>query len=191
MSKSKLISLSGTVLVLAGVLIILYGMLDMFLYPNLPSWMPLVAVGSFLAFQFGLVGLYARQVETSGLVGLLGFVTTFTGASLYAGLALFESFTPSVQVESAPDQAYVAAAAVFAAGTILLGLSSITEKAIPLWPSLLLALSAVMIALAVVRFGSAPPLVSPPWGAWLLGISQIWFGLILRGQPTPAGDSHI
>jgi hypothetical protein len=88
MSTAKLIRWSGLISILAGVLYALGALLhpageDLAAYTN-PNWVPAHQVYwvSAMLMLFGLVGLYARQVEKTGWLGLVGFVLAFIGTVL-------------------------------------------------------------------------------------------------------------
>src|SRR5215467_8503901 len=97
MSFTKLIHAMGLVCIFAGLLIALAEILH-------PAGEDLIAVYSPLwstahmtwwlgvvLLQFGLIGLYARHAEALGWLGLTGFVLTFFGAGLTAGILFLQS----------------------------------------------------------------------------------------------------
>ena len=51
----------------------------------------LITVGAFFMLG-GLVGLYSRQVEKAGILGVVGFLTAFVGSALFIGLAWYFEF---------------------------------------------------------------------------------------------------
>src|SRR3990172_120185 len=79
MSSAKLIRWSGLAAMLGGVLLIL-GSINW----EQPPWSWLGTLGSIL-LVFGLIGIYAVQVEESGLAGFLGFVFVVAGGMILIG----------------------------------------------------------------------------------------------------------
>ena len=55
-----------------------------------------------LLLPLGLVGLYARQSEATGPLGLVGFVMAFAGTVLVAGFAWVDTFVAPQLATSAP-----------------------------------------------------------------------------------------
>jgi hypothetical protein len=49
-----------------------------------------------------LVGLYARQAEAAGPLGLVGFLAAFLGTGLLMGASWTNTFTPPVVAREAP-----------------------------------------------------------------------------------------
>ncbi len=112
MSSSNLIRWSGLAAVLGGVL----GVVSEFLRQTIDFSDPEAAVNtasyavdSLLGLlltalvQLGLVGLYARQAEASGVLGLISFLLAFLGTGLALGLAFIEAFVTPVVVTQAPE----------------------------------------------------------------------------------------
>lgn len=167
MSSQNLMRWSGVALVLAAVLIVV----PTLFHPDAlspqaelnPAWGPvhiIVGVG-FLFSLFGLVGLYARQAEKTGALGLIGFILAFIGNTLLVGLALFvEGFIAPV-VSSGHGTtpvlhpagllggpAFTASAFTvfaFSLGFLLIGLAGLRAKILPRWPNLLLIVSAPLV----------------------------------------------
>ena len=101
MSSSNLIRWSGLAAVVAGVLSLIADLLAMSQIGPFTVW---VTTGTYafesllrmsvlvLLLPLGLVGLYARQSEAAGLLGLMGFVVAFAGTVLVAGFAWTATF---------------------------------------------------------------------------------------------------
>ena len=91
MSSTKLIHWSGLVLMLGGILLaagsFMHPPADLAEYALYPLWVPAHLLGgiAFLLISLSLVGLYARQSEKMGLLGLTSFVLAFVGCTLLAG----------------------------------------------------------------------------------------------------------
>src|SRR3989442_11749288 len=90
MSTSSLYRLSGIVLIIAAMLTVVSNIALTLFFPNsgptVPPgdvmsalWSPAWIIGFVggVLLLFGLVGLYLRQAQGAGIVGLLGFLLTF------------------------------------------------------------------------------------------------------------------
>jgi hypothetical protein len=106
MSASALMRLAGVSAMLAGLCFIIIGM---FHPENVPSsvttttWVNVHIVATALGFfgLFGMAGLYARQVEKSGWLGLTGFLLLSVWFVLITGFSFVEAFIlPHLAAES-------------------------------------------------------------------------------------------
>ena len=95
MSSTKLIRWSGLLLMLGGIGLAIHFIThppgetaQYTLYPlwGLAHWLGGIAA---LLVLFGLIGVYLRQSEELGMLGLVGFVLAFVGTALFAGVQLF------------------------------------------------------------------------------------------------------
>ena len=117
MSSSSLVRLGGLAAVIAAVLLLTVGIIDAYhidAYQSaelnreflttgthaIESVLLLIALGVLL--PLGLVGLYARQSETAGLLGLVGFVVAFAGTVLVSGFVWVDTFVAPELATSAP-----------------------------------------------------------------------------------------
>ena len=55
-----------------------------------------------LLFLFGLLGIYSRQVEQVGILGMIGFAAAFIGTSIFVGFMILEAFLPAPTVTALP-----------------------------------------------------------------------------------------
>lgn len=141
MTRSELIRWDGLIAILAGVLVLVVTFLPQELrFPGLleatdPARWLYWAVG--LATAFALIGIYAIQVEESGMWGLLGFVLATVGNALFFA-------------ENVPELA----GAIMAPGMVLLGIGSWKAGKLPRWvPGLWFA--AVVIGVPGAFLGDA------------------------------------
>ena len=91
------VRLSGVALILGGILLAVHLFThpagELAKYASEPTWVPSHAIGAaaYLLIPLGLMGLYARQADRMGWLGLIALVLTFVGATLSAGASLFLS----------------------------------------------------------------------------------------------------
>jgi len=110
MSSSNLIRWSGLAAVVSSVLVVLNEFLGLTQTDNpemfttdtyaFGSLLQMVAV---VLLPLGLVGLYARQSEAAGPLGLLGFLAAFAGTVLVAGFVWTATFIAPELARSAPQ----------------------------------------------------------------------------------------
>src|SRR5512138_3210082 len=97
MSSTKLIRWSGLSLLLGGVAFAVHLLThppgETAQYAFYPLWVPSHLIGGIasILILLGLVGLYVRQSEKVGLLGLIGFILAFVGWTLSAGALIFFS----------------------------------------------------------------------------------------------------
>ncbi len=130
----------------------------------------------------GLVGLYARQSEASGPLGLVGFVMAFAGTVLVAGFFWASAFIAPVLAIEAPEllavrslPGFFRSFIVFGLGWLLFGVATLRAGVYPRVAAVLLIGGAV---LTVIRL----PLTSV-----VLGAAVAWMGYVLftgRGVST-------
>ena len=204
MSTAKLIRWSGLISILAGVLYAFGALLhpageDLAAYAN-PNWVPAHYVYwvSAMLMLFSLVGLYARQVEKTGWLGLVGFVLAFIGTVLVDSIFVMASTVIHLVAVQAPalfDQA--AAPPTFGVlvvvlgyilGYILFGIATMRAGVLPRWSGLLLIIGSamVMISEAVPLNVSLSDLIVTI-GDVSFGTGFVWMGFALwseKREPT-------
>ena len=131
----------------------------------------------------GLVGLYARQSEASGPLGLVGFVVAFAGTVLVAGFFWTSAFIAPVLAVEAPEllavrslPGFFRSFIVFGLGWVLFGVATLRAGVYPRSAAVLLIVDAL---LTVIRL----PLTSV-----VLGAAVAWMGwyVLVTGRGTPA-----
>lgn len=104
LSPSDLIRLSGLALMLGCALFVITGFTQMYLLLFNPAGYlsvfgfvsPITLVAGPLVV-LGLIGLYARQLEAAGILGLVAFLATFFGLAFVMGVYWYNSFVvPSI-----------------------------------------------------------------------------------------------
>ena len=157
MSSSNLIRLGGLAAVLGGVMLVAVGLAQLVLNLLFPN--PGVVSGGAMTVSsiqlalallgqplvvLGLVGLYARQSEVTGIFGLIGFLVTFVGTLLVSALGV-------EGVEGVAPLAYL--------GWALFGIASLQAGIYPRMAAILLIISAVtagMFSLLIVALVVGP-----------------------------------
>jgi hypothetical protein len=198
MSSANLIRWSGLASLLAGVLHIL----GAFLHPvgedlaaiNSPNWVPahLVLWVSGILILLGLTGLYTRQAEKTGWLGLVSFVLAFIGMAVGGGLLLIVSIIIPLIATEAPaliGQAMTPPAFVlpvvavgFGLGFILFGVATMRAGVLPRWAGLLLIIGAVL------QMAEGSPIdrmllhVILTTGRVVFGLSFAWMGYALWSE---------
>lgn len=196
MSSSSLIRWGGLTAILAGVLLVVTDLLNLAIDPNEPfsesATTGIYAFQSVLNLLFavllliGLVGLYARQSEAAGSLGLAGFLVAFLGTALLTGFlwaALF--IAPDLAVEApavldeGPPPGFFLTLITFGVGWLLFGIATLWARVYPRIPAILLIIGAVIIILPL------------PFTGIVLGIAVAWLGFALftgggasAGQPS-------
>jgi len=201
LSPYALIRWSGLCAILGGVLVAAFPLV----HPNhdaagytSTTWVPahlMPHVGAVLAL-FALLGLFARQFERAGWLGLAGFVAAVIGtASLLTG-AMIEAFiipfmglqTPEI-VDGPPPpgvgEAFMTISILFTFGWVLLGIATARAHVLPRSVGILLAVGAV-----VLMFGDSVTSgllgYDNLWGIGfaLFGAALAWLGYALWSDPS-------
>src|SRR5215216_2204196 len=132
---------------------------------------------------FGLVALYAAQVEQSGLLGGLGMVLSVVGTTLVSGVVLVEIAGASgAGVENVLEAGLLGALALlgglaFLIGLILFGAATMRAGVFPRWAGLLLIVGDVVFGAGDFT-GSAAPVVFVV-GALITCAGFVWLGVAL------------
>jgi len=192
MSASELVGRSGLAAVVASVLLLIGDLLSIFAIGFISESVPT----AFFVFVFvlyllgaallliGLVGLYVRQSEAGGVLGILGFLVAFLGTVLLAGAAWTQVFIapllPSeVTVLLQRNLGVMLVSIVFAVGWFLFGVAMLRARVYPRRAAVVLTVGAVIAALPI-------PLL--PSGI-VLHVAVAWLGFALfTGRGTSAAQ---
>ena len=163
MSSKTLYRLSGLALLLGSLLVVLFTIMQFVVFPggtpdrspdrySSPLWQPilLLMVLGWLLIVGGLPGMYARQSERAGWLGLVGFALTGFAVLLFAAVsALYALVIPLLDTHTqllltgydnlilnggrTPPLVvfFVGAFLVLSAGSFLLGLATIRADVLP------------------------------------------------------------
>jgi len=199
MSTAKLISWSGLISILAGVLYALGALLhpvgeDLAAYAS-PKWVPAHQVYwvSAMLMLFGLVGLYARQVEKTGWLGLVGFVLAFIGTVLVDSIFVMASTVIHLVAVQAPalfDQAgapptfgVLVVVLGFILGYILFGVATMRAGVLPRWSGLLLIIGSAMFMISeAVPLNASLSHLIVTIGDVIFGAGFVWMGFALWSE---------
>lgn len=204
MDTQNLIRWSGLALLVAGMLWLLSilhppdtleGMLA-------PAWGPshyVTAVASML-LVFGLIGLYAYQMEKVGWLGLIAFILTVAGSAMLitaellgGALAPTLAANPATQSLVNPQQAgpFVIVIGLIAVlgtvGNILLGIAIMRAGVLPRWAGLLIIIGYVFLVFGI---GLPALAIFADVGIVLSGLGYAWCGFRIW-HVNPAGAEHV
>jgi hypothetical protein len=188
MSSSDLIRWAGLAAILAGVLLVVADLLNLAIGFDEDEPFSETATTGIYAFQsvvnllsavlllIGLVGLYARQSEAAGLLGLAGFLVAFLGTALVTGLLWSGLFiVPALAVEvpaflnelEGPPPGFFLSFITFALGWLLFGIATLRARVFPRAATILLIIGAVIAVLPL------------PFTGIVLAIAVAWLGFAL------------
>ena len=199
MNSSDLIRWSGLAAVLGGALLIVSDFLSFTV--NSGDLAEVVTTGAYLAdgsmrvlagvlLLVGLVGLYARQSEASGVPGLVAFLVAFAGMAMILGTWWTNAFVAPSLATGAPEflaagptgvlgVAFMLSFALGAVGWLLFGLVSLRARIYP------------RVAVVVLVVGAALTFAPLPGGQVVFEVAVAWLGLALfsrkgafAGQPV-------
>ncbi len=206
MSTSSLYRLSGIVLIIAAVLTVVSNIALTLFFPNTsptipPSdvmsafWSPIWIIGLVggVLLLFGLVGLYLRQAQHAGMVGLLGFLLTFLGILfpyIVAGFFLGSVLPYLATKGSSAIQDGFSTVAPFALGggvllflgTILLGISIIRAGVFPRLTGIFILVGGILSPAAILGLNLVVSLIGS-LSTILLVLGFAWIGSILFSRP--------
>jgi len=142
----------------------------------------LLLVGSLL-LMLALPGMYARQAEAAGWLGLLGYVLLAVGNVLLIGFAAAPLFNPSITGlgEEESVAAFLLALALIL-GFVLTAVATLRAAVYPRWSGILLLVAGVVFLFGFFVAEELPP-IAEALSVALLGISLAvalaWIGAAL------------
>jgi hypothetical protein len=190
MHSSDLIRWSGLAAILGAALLLISDLLSLTVYPGDP--VEIVTTGAYLIdsgtrllagvlLLLGLVGLYARQSEASGVLGLVAFLVAFAGTALILGTWWTNAFAaPSLATEAPAflearptgvlGFGFTLSFALGALGWLLFGLISLRTRIYP------------RVAVAALVVGAALTFAPLPATGVVFYVALAWLGLVLFSQ---------
>ena len=203
-TASSLMRLAGLSAILAGLCFMVMGMFHPLNVPEAvttATWVNVHIFASAMGFfgLFGMAGLYARQVEKSGWLGLAGFLLFSLWLGLVMPYCFIEAFILPRLATSSP--AFVAgwlgmftgipsevdlgvlptlwniSGPLYIFGPLLFGIATFRAGVLPRWAGALLILGAVLPPVAAV----VPPAVQMKI-LFPYGIAMLWLGYALFAE---------
>jgi hypothetical protein len=201
---STLMRLAGLSAMIAGLCFLVLGI---FHPVNVPAavitdtWVNVHIFATALGFfgLFGMAGLYARQVEKAGWLGLVGFII-FTGwMTIVCGFSFVEAFIlPRLATESPAfvqgllgmfdsvpsainlgvlPTLWSISGPMYILGPLVFGIATFRARVLPRWAGALLVLGAVLVPVgAVVPHELQPKIMIP------VGLAFVWLGYALFSE---------
>jgi len=205
MTASTLMRLAGLSAMVTGLCFIVIGMFHPLNVPaavTTATWVNVHIFATALGFfgLFGMAGIYARQVEETGWLGLIGFLLFSAWMTLVCGFSFVEAFIEPRLVTESP--AFIASlmgmftsmpseidlgilptlwnisGILIILGPLLFGIATFRARVLPRWAGGLLALVAVLVPLG----GMVPPEYQAKLIMIPLGLSVAWLGLALTSE---------
>ena len=203
-TASTLMRLAGLSAILAGLCFIVIGM---FHPVNVPAsvttvtWVNVHIAATALGFfgLLGLVGLYARQVEETGWLGLAGFLLFSAWMTLVCGFSFVEAFIlPRLATQSPafvagilgmfssiPSQVDLGilptlwniSGPMYILGPLLFGIATFRARVLPRWAGALLVLGAVLVPVGALVPPEYQPKIMIP-----VGLAMAWLGYALFSE---------
>lgn len=193
MSSANLIRWSGAAALVGGVLVAILSILESVLFGSQPDSMAvtsnawiiveLVFIVAELLIILGLIGLYARQAQQAGKLGLIAFLVAFTGTVMVSAIEWSAAFMGPWLAETAPVEVMEAeptglflagiflTSLLFALGWLLFGLASLRAGVLTHSAVVLLMLGAILfLVMGFLEFG---------YEAVLFGAGVAWMGYAL------------
>lgn len=215
MATRWLIRWSGLVLIVGAVVLVIHQVShplgEAAAYTREATWVPSHLLG-YLAFQllaFGVVGLYARQAQATGSLGLVAFVLTTVGLVIAAGGQLMvgavlqpltAARTPELWDPDGPVSIDRSVRLVFGLanlwvpGLVLMAIATARARVLPRWPAWLIGVSATLGIVTVAVFDISPqfgasnaPFVAADVLEAILAVGLVGLGRALWDTPALPG----
>lgn len=214
MNASTLMRLAGVSAMLTGLCIIVMGMFHPMNVPEAvatSTWVNvhIVATAMGIFGLFGMAGLYARQSEETGWLGLTGFVLFSLWFGLIMPFCFVEAFILPSLINESP--AFVAgflgmfsslpsevdlgllptlwniSGPLFIFGPLLFGIATFRARILSRWGGGLLALGAFMIPVG----GMVPVEYQPEVALIPIGLAMTWLGISLFSERVQQASESV
>jgi hypothetical protein len=212
-TASTLMRLAGLSAMIAGLCFLVIGMFHPVNEPSSvnTAWVNVHIFATALGFfgLYGMAGLYVRQVEESGWLGLAGFLLFTVWMTLVCGYSFVEAFIlPKLATESpafvagflgmfsgAPSAVDLGvlptiwnlSGPMFILGPVLFGIATFRAGVLPRWAGALLALNIVLAPLG----GMASPELQPKIVMIPIGLALAWLGYALFSERRANASQHV
>jgi hypothetical protein len=156
-------------------------------------------------FLVGFTGLYARQIEQAGWLGLAGFLFLSLSWALQSGFVFAEAFIVPVLATASPPfidsflgivngfpgemdigvlpAVYAVVGVLYMLGGVVFGIATFRAGVLPRWPAALLAVAAFVTPAAVLLPHAIQRLAALP-----VGLAVAWLGFALWSERRAATD---
>jgi hypothetical protein len=197
MLSSNLIRWSGLAALVGGVLFISADVAEFLLFGDQPdsvaaasdNWiiLDMLFLVAIVLILLGLVGLYVRQAEHAGILGLVAFLIAISGTAMIFGFVWGAAFILPELADAAPESVdpefldtdpsgallvgVVLTFVLFALGWLLFGLTSLRARVLPRGAAVLLMIGAVLF---VVIF-----MLDFPGATIVFSVALAWLGYAL------------
>ncbi|NTU82217.1 MAG: hypothetical protein HGA45_23035 [Chloroflexales bacterium] len=166
------------------------------------AWAIIISLklGMCFLFLLGIAGLYARQVDKAGWLGLAGFLLLSLSWWLQTGFVFAEGFILPLLANSAPTfvdsvvgtlaagrasavdlgalpALYTAVGIAYMLGGLLFGIATFRAGVLPRWPAGLLAVAATLTPAAALLPHAIQRLAAVP-----VGLALAWLGYALWSE---------
>jgi hypothetical protein len=203
-TASTLFRLAGLSAMVAGLCFIVIGMfhpVNVLASVTTATWVNVHIFAFALGFfgLFGMAGLYARQAEKSGWLGLAGFVLFSLWMTLMSGFCFVEAFIlPRLATESPKfvegflgmftgsaseidlgvlPMIWTLSNPMYILGPLLFGIATFRAGILPRWAAALLAVGALLTPISALVPPEYQPRVMVP-----VGLALAWLGFSLFSQ---------
>lgn len=204
MTTSTVMRLSGLSAVVAGICFIVIGMFHPVNEPSAvnATWVNVHIFAAALGFfgLFGMAGLYVRQVEETGWLGLAGFLLFTVWMTLVCGFSFVEAFILPTLASASPmfvesflgmltgtpgaidlgilSTIWNLSGPMFIVGPLLFGIATFRARVLPRWAGALLVLNAVLVPIgALVPAEHQAKIIMVP-----VGLALAWLGYALFSE---------
>jgi len=203
-TTATLMRLAGLSAIATGLCFIVIGMFHPVNVPasvTTPTWVNVHIAATALGFfgLLGMVGLYVRQAEKSGWLGLAGFLLFSAWITLVCGFSFVEAFIlPRLATESPVFVAGILgmfssipsaidlgvlptlwniSGPLYIFGPLLFGIATFRAKVLPRWAGALLVLGAVLVPVGAIVPPEYQPKIMIP-----IGLALAWMGYALFSE---------
>jgi len=203
-TASTLMRLAGLSAMVAGLCFLVIGMFHPVNVPasvTTTTWVNVHIFATALGFfgLFGMAGLYARQVEKSGWLGLVGFLLFSAWMTLVTGFSFVEAFIlPRLATQypafvagllgmfsSVPSPVDLGilptlwniSGPMYILGPLLFGIATFRAGILPRWAAALLVLGAVLVPVVALVPPEFQPKIMIP-----VGLAMAWLGYALFSE---------
>ncbi len=214
MTLSRLIRFTGLSAMLAGALFVIIQLVhpaDVLDSVSTGSWAVVhyLTLAMTMLFMVGVIGIYARQVDQTGWLGLIGVTLLELGLLITAAFVFLEAFVSPVLVESRPEfveglldlvsgsdvevdlgalpALWGVSGVLFPLGCLIVGVACLRARVLPRVASAVFAFG-LPIAVVVVAL---LPYDLHRVGAVPVGVGLAWLGYALWSERGPRASTQV